>query len=193
METALKGVANRANFLDLVENFILFDDSAGETRKIVGRNHQFLGVNRAVEAVRDREARRGKLGVFWHTQGAGKSYSMVFFTRKVHRRLGGNFTFLVLTDRDDLDTQIYKTFAGCGVVDNDRDPCRAAGGDHLRQLLGQHKQVIFSLIQKFNQPVSPGQPYTDRDDVIVISDEAHRTQYGLLADNMNLALSLIHI
>ena len=188
METALKGVANRANFLDLVENFILFDDSAGETRKIVGRNHQFLGVNRAVEAVRDREARRGKLGVFWHTQGAGKSYSMVFFTRKVHRRLGGNFTFLVLTDRDDLDTQIYKTFAGCGVVDNDRDPCRAAGGDHLRQLLGQHKQVIFSLIQKFNQPVSPGQPYTDRDDVIVISDEAHRTQYGLLADNMNLAL-----
>ncbi len=188
METVLRGVCNRANFLDLVENFILFDDSAGETRKILGRNHQFLGVNRAVAAVVDREARNGKLGVFWHTQGAGKSYSMVFFTRKVHRRLGGNFTFLVLTDRDDLDTQIYKTFAGCGVVDNDRDPCRAASGDNLRHLLGQHKAYIFSLIQKFNQPVEPGRPYTDRGDVIVISDEAHRTQYGLLADNMNLAI-----
>ena len=125
METALKGVCGRRNFTDLLENFILFDDSTGETRKILARNHQFLGVNRAVEAVRGRKDREGKLGVFWHTQGAGKSYSMVMFTRKVRRRLGGHFTFLVLTDRDDLDTQIYKTFAGCGVVDHDRDPCRA--------------------------------------------------------------------
>ena len=117
METLLKGVCDRRNFLDLVENFILFDDSSGETRKILARNHQFLGVNRAVEAVRERKARRGKLGVFWHTQGAGKSYSMVMFSRKVRRKLGGNFTFLVLTDRDDLDTQIYKTYAGCGVVE----------------------------------------------------------------------------
>ena len=116
METLLKGVCNKRNFLDLVENFILFDESSGETRKILARNHQFLGVNRAVKAVRERKERAGKLGVFWHTQGAGKSYSMVMFSRKVHRKLGGNFTFLVLTDRDDLDTQIYKTFAGCGVV-----------------------------------------------------------------------------
>ena len=100
--------------------------------KILARNHQFLGVNRAIEAVRDRKTGQGKLGVFWHTQGAGKSYSMVFFTRKVHRKLGGNFTFLICTDRDDLDTQIYKTFAGCGLVDNDKDPAgrqrRAPGG-----------------------------------------------------------------
>jgi len=123
MATLLKGVCAKANFMDLVENFILFDESVGQARKILARNHQFLGVNRAIQAVRDREARNGKLGVFWHTQGAGKSYSMVFFTRKVHRKLGGNFTFLVLTDREDLDTQIYKTFAGCGVVDSDRDPC----------------------------------------------------------------------
>ena len=115
METLLKGVCEKNNFLDLVENFILFDDSAGTPRKILARNHQFLGVNRAIEAVRDRKLRNGKLGVFWHTQGSGKSYSMVFFTRKVHRKLGGNFTFLILTDREDLDTQIYKTFAGCGV------------------------------------------------------------------------------
>ncbi|MFN2358915.1 MAG: type I restriction endonuclease, partial [Desulfotignum sp.] len=131
METLLKGICGKNNFMDLVENFIVFDDSAGEPKKILARNHQFLGVNRAVDAVLHRKQRNGRLGVFWHTQGAGKSYSMVLFTRKVHRRLGGNFTFLVLTDREDLDTQIYRTFAGCGVVDNDRDPCRAASGQDL--------------------------------------------------------------
>ncbi len=188
METLLKGVCDKTNFLDLLENFILFDDSAGESRKILARNHQFMGVNRAIEAVRDRKHRDGRLGVFWHTQGSGKSYSMVMFTRKVHRKLGGNFTFLVLTDRDDLDTQIYKTFAGCGVVDNDRSPCRAASGDHLAQLLTQHKSHIFSLIQKFNQTVIADAAYTQRDDIIVITDEAHRTQYGTLALNMRNAL-----
>ncbi|MBT1073948.1 type I restriction endonuclease subunit R [Geobacter grbiciae] len=188
METLLKGVCAKANFLDMVENFIVFDDSAGESRKILARNHQYLGVNRAVEAVRDRKLRNGKLGVFWHTQGSGKSYSMVLFTRKVHRKLGGNFTFLVLTDRDDLDTQIYKTFAGCGVVDNDRDPCRASSGEHLTQLLTQHKSHVFSLIQKFNQTVVEGEAYSRRDDLIVITDEAHRTQYGTLALNMRNAL-----
>ena len=188
METLLKGFCDKRNFLDLVENFILFDESSGETRKILARNHQFLGVNRAVEAVRERKGRAGKLGVFWHTQGAGKSYSMVMFTRKVRRKLGGNFTFLVLTDRDDLDTQIYKTFAGCGVVDHDRDPCRASSGDHLGRLLAEHKSHVFSLIQKFNQDVDPETGYTRRDDVIVISDEAHRTQYGTLALNMRNAL-----
>ena len=188
METLLKGVCAKANFLDLVENFIVFDDSAGESRKILARNHQFLGVNRAIAAVRDRKLRNGKLGVFWHTQGSGKSYSMVLFTRKVHRKLGGNFTFLILTDRDDLDTQIYKTFAGCGVVDNDRDPCRAASGEHLAELLALHKSHVFSLIQKFNQTVAEGEAYSRRDDLIVITDEAHRTQYGTLALNMRNAL-----
>ncbi len=188
METLLKGVCEKQNFMDIFENFIVFDDSSGEPRKILARNHQFLGVNRAIEAVRDRRNRQGRLGVFWHTQGAGKSYSMVFFTRKVHRKLGGNFTFLILTDRDDLDTQLYKTFAGCGVADNDREPCRAASGEHLRRLLAQHKSHIFSLIQKFNQEVGPDDCYSKRDDIIVITDEAHRTQYGTLALNMRNAL-----
>lgn len=188
METLLKGVCEKTNFLDLVENFIVFDESAGEPRKILARNHQFLGVNRAIEAVTERKRRDGKLGVFWHTQGAGKSYSMVFFTRKVHRKLGGNFTFLVLTDREDLDTQIYKTFAGCSVVDNDRDPCRASSGEHLSKLLVQHKSHIFSLIQKFNKTIAKGEAYTKRDDIIVITDEAHRTQYGTLALNMRNAM-----
>lgn len=188
METLLKGICDRRNFLDLFENFILFDDSSGKTIKIVGRNHQFLGVNRALVSVADRKAREGRLGVFWHTQGAGKSYSMVFFTRKVHRKLGGNFTFVMLTDREDLDTQLYKTFAGCGVVDHDQDPCRAGSGDNLKGLLSQHKSYVFSLIQKFNQIVDPDEGYTSRDDVIVITDEAHRTQYGTLALNMRNAL-----
>ena len=188
METLLKGVCEKRNFMDLVENCILFDESLGEPRKILARNHQFLGVNLAIEAVRERNERQGRLGVFWHTQGAGKSYSMVMFTRKVHRKLGGNFTFVVLTDRDDLDTQIYKTFAGCGVVDHDRDPCRAASGPHLSRLLTEHKSFVFSLIQKFHQDVDPDQGYTQRDDIIVITDEAHRTQYGTLALNMRNAL-----
>jgi type I restriction enzyme R subunit len=190
METLLKGVCDRRNFLDLVENFILFDDASGEPRKILGRNHQFLGVNRAVAAVLERDARQRRLGVFWHTQGAGKSYSMVMFTRKVHRKLGGNFTFVVLTDREDLDTQIYKTFAGCGVVDHDRDPCRAASGEHLSRLLGQHKSHVFSLIQKFNRDQDAAAAYSQRDDIIVITDEAHRTQYGTLALNLRNALPL---
>ena len=188
METLLKGTCSKANLLDLFENFIVYDESAGSVAKILARNHQYLGVNRAVESVRNRRGTDGKLGVFWHTQGSGKSYSMVYFTRKVHRKLGGNFTFLVLTDRDELDTQIYKTFAGCGIVDNDKDECRAASGAHLKTLLGQHKSHVFSLIQKFNEEVRPGEAYTTRDDVIVISDEAHRSQYGLLALNMRNAL-----
>lgn len=188
METLLKGVCGKRNFLDLLENFIVFDDSSGEPRKILARNHQFLGVNRAIEALKDRKNRQGKLGVFWHTQGAGKSYSMVMFTRKVHRKLGGNFTFVILTDRNDLDTQIYKTYAGCGLVDHDKDPCRVADGKHLGQLLSQHKSYVFSLIQKFNRDVNPEEGYTQRDDIIVITDEAHRTHYGTLALNLRNAL-----
>lgn len=186
METLLKGVCNQENLIDLIENFIVFDQSSGPLVKVLARNHQFLGVNRALKSVSERRERQGKLGVFWHTQGAGKSYSMLMLARKVRRKLGGNFTFLILTDRLDLDAQIYKTFAGCGVVDHDRDPCRATDHQDLKQLLSQQKSFIFSLIHKFNQEVD--QPYTQREDIIVISDEAHRTQYGRLAANMRDAL-----
>ena len=188
METLLKGVCSKTNFLDLFENFILFDDSSGRTVKILGKNHQFLGVNRCVDAVWDRANRDRKLGVFWQTQGSGKSYSMVFFARKVRRKLGGGFTFLICTDREDLDTQIYKTFAGCGLADNDKERCRASSGDDLPRLLAQHKAYIFTLIQKFNQLVDPEKGFSQREDIIVISDEAHRSQYGTLALNMRNAL-----
>lgn len=188
METLLKGVCNKRDFLDLFENYILFDESKGKLAKIVARNHQFLGVNRAIEAVKTRKERNGKLGVFWHTQGSGKSYSIAYFARKIHRKIGGNFTFLICTDREDLDKQIYNTFAGCRLVDNDQDPCRAGSGDHLQELLNQHKSYVFTLVQKFNKDVDPNKPYSDRDDIIVITDEAHRTQYGRLSLNLRNAL-----
>jgi type I restriction enzyme R subunit len=191
LETALKGMCSRANFIDLFENFLLFDDSSGKTVKILARNHQFLGVNRAVAAVRNRGRLEGKLGVFWHTQGSGKSYSMVFFSQKVRRKLTGNFTFLVVTDREDLEKQIYNTYVGAGAV-NPKEVCRAADGEHLRALFREDHAYVFTLIHKFNKPVDPAQPYSARDDVIVISDEAHRTQYGRLAINMRAALPNAH-
>ncbi len=127
----------------------------------------------------------GRLGVFWHTQGSGKSYSMAFFTEKVRRKLKGVFTFLLMTDRDDLDDQIYRTFGGCGVIDPKTTP-RASSGRELKRLLGENHAYIFTLIHKFNQEVT--EAYSTRDDIIVISDEAHRTQAGKFAINMRKAL-----
>ena len=111
---------------------------------------------------------------------------MAFFAEKVRRKLDGNFTFLLMTDRNDLDSQIYGTFVGTGVADK-RTP-RAASGDDLERLLGENHRYVFSLIHKFNKDVDPSRPYSARDDIIVISDEAHRTQAGRLARNMRSAL-----
>ena len=188
MEILLKGICNKKNFMDIFENFIVFDDSTGKQIKILAKNHQYLGVNQAINALIDPKRKNGKLGVFWHTQGSGKSYSMVFFTSKVHRKIGGNYTFLICTDREDLDTQIYKTFAGCGVANNDKDPCRPSSGKNLSILMTHQKSHVFTTIQKFNQEINPDEGYTKRDDIIVITDEAHRTQYGTLALNMRNAL-----
>jgi type I restriction enzyme R subunit len=189
METLLKGTCSKTDLLRLVEHFVLFDESSGELVKILAQNQQYLGVLNAYEAVKERDERDGKLGVFWHTQGAGKSYSMVFLTRMVRRTLGNQFTFVICTDREDLDRQIYNTYAGCGLVDNDRDPCRAASGDHLEELLSQRKSHVFTLIHKFNKEIEgPEDVYSDRDDIIVLTDEAHRTQHGILAENMRRAL-----
>ena len=235
-EALLDGMLAKERLLDLVENFILFDDSrAGGTRKIVARNHQVLGVNNAVASVVLQEGLKrqfppdqrlihrtamveqkvlpetahvegqslqkktrlvelplvervhpglGLLGVFWHTQGSGKSYSMAFFAEKVRRVVPGNFTFLVMTDREDLDDQISRTFVGCGITD-EKTP-RASSGRDLQKILRENHRFVFSLIHKFNQPVA--KPYSERDDIIVISDEAHRTQAGRFARNMRLAL-----
>jgi type I restriction enzyme R subunit len=141
---------------------------------------------RVLDLVESAHPELGKLGVFWHTQGSGKSYSMAFFAEKVRRQISAKFTFLLMTDRNDLDSQIYRTFVGCGVAD-EQTP-RASSGAALQELLQQNHRFIFSLIHKFNQDVNPHQPYSRRDDIIVISDEAHRTQAGKLARNMRLAL-----
>lgn len=129
----------------------------------------------------------GKLGVFWHTQGSGKSYSMAFFAEKVRRQVSAKFTILLMTDREDLDNQLYLTFTGCGIVNPKATP-RAASGRELKQILTENHSYVFSLIHKFNQDIDPRKPYSTRDDIIVISDEAHRTQAGKLARNMRLAL-----
>ena len=128
----------------------------------------------------------GRLGVFWHTQGSGKSYSMIFFAEKIRRRIEGNFTFVVMTDREGLDDQIYRSFVGCRAA-NEKTP-RASSGKDLQRLLQEDHRYIFSLMHKFNQDVSPEEPYSRRDDIIVISDEAHRTQSGKFSRNMRLAL-----
>jgi type I restriction enzyme, R subunit len=154
-----------------------------------------LSAARALENQKDREVLElvesahpelGRLGVFWHTQGSGKSYSMAFFAEKVRRWISARFTFLVMTDRTDLDSQIYRTFVGCGIAD-EQTP-RARSGDVLKDLLKENHRFVFSLIHKFNKDVDPRKPYSTRDDIIVISDEAHRTQAGKLARNMRLAL-----
>jgi len=182
----LRGMCLPASLLDLVENFTLFDRSEGEPLKIVARNHQYLGVNRVIDKLRsgDADVQRGKLGVFWHTQGSGKSYSMVFFAQKVRRKVSANYSFVLMTDRDELDKQIHGTFVNCGVVVNVR--ARARDGKGLKKLLTEDNSYVFSLIHKFHQRVS--EPWSNRRDVIVISDEAHRTQYGRLATRMREAL-----
>lgn len=183
-ETMLLGICQKENFLDLLENFILFDHSDGRTAKILARNHQYLGVNKAVKAYADRKLRAGKLGVFWHTQGSGKSYSMAFFAQKIRRKMAGSPTFVVLTDREELNTQISDTFENCGILgkESKAKQCIATSGEDLIAKLKGNPSFIFTLIHKFNK--SDVEPIYPDHDIIIMSDEAHRSQYGLYADNM---------
>ena len=192
LDIIIKGTCEKNRLLDLFENFILFDTSVGSVSKLVARNHQFIGVNKAIEHFQEtrQKAKDGivsvedaqKLGVFWHTQGSGKSYSMVFLCQKILRVLGGGYTFLLVTDRNELDEQIYGTFAGVGAVQD--KTARATSGANLKELLKTDKRFLFSIIHKFNFD----EIITDRDNIIVISDEAHRTQGGSLAMNLRKAL-----
>lgn len=181
LEAMIRGTCDKEKLLDLLENFVLYKDDA---IKIIPKNHQYLGVNSAIEAVYDIESRNGKLGVFWHTQGSGKSFSMVFFTQKILRKIPGNWTFVIVTDRTDLDDQIYKTFGSVNAINEN---CQADSCEGLRQLLKEDHRMVFTLIQKF-QWKDVTEPVTLRNDVIVITDEAHRSQYDTLARNMRKAL-----
>lgn len=194
LETLLVGSCERSRFLDLTENFVLFSEETSGVVKIVAKNHQVLGVNNAVAAVaalrtggQDALSQGGKLGVYWHTQGSGKSYSMLFFAQKVMRKLPGNWTFVVVTDRKELDEQIYGTFSRGGATTDQETHAR--DGEHLKRLLGQDHRYVFSLIQKFRSPVGEVYPtLSERDDIIVMTDEAHRSQYDVFALNMRAAL-----
>jgi type I restriction enzyme R subunit len=188
LETMIRGVCEPGRFLDLIENFTLFE-AKGELQKLIAKNHQFLGVNKAITAAQNITANQGKLGVFWHTQGSGKSYSMVFFSQKVLRRVPGNWTFLIVTDREDLDGQIYRNFATTGAVIEEESRVRAQSAEHLKQLLNaEDHRYIFTLIQKFRTDGETYPKLSDRDDIVVITDEAHRSQYDVFALNMRNAL-----
>lgn len=189
LERVIQGLCDPRKLLDYLENYIIYYQ---EKNKIIAQNHQFIGVNNAFFAFRDRQDKpqeeRGKLGVFWHTQGSGKSFSMIFYARKITRKLPGNYTFLVISDRKDLNGQIYGNFLHTKTVKKE-DAAEPNNSGELRKFLGQNKPFVFTLIHKFGYEKGKKYPIlTQRDDVIVIVDEAHRSQYKSLADNMRAGL-----
>lgn len=184
-ERFLQGLCVKDKLLDYLENFVIYHKGS---QKIIAQNHQFIGVNRGFDKFLRRGEFGGKLGVFWHTQGSGKSFSMIFYARKIIRKVQGNYSFVVVTDRDDLDGQIYRNFVNTETV-NKADAAQPKDSEQLRTFLGQNKKLIFTLIQKFRWPKGKRYPVlTERDDIIVIVDEAHRTQYKSLAENMRAGL-----
>jgi len=185
LEIAVASLCDQDRLLDYIENFILY---YLENQKIIAQNHQFIGVNKAYDVFLNREEKEGKLGVFWHTQGAGKSFSMIFYARKIFRKLTGNFTFVVITDREDLDGQIYRNFLNTGTVKKS-EAAQPKDSKEMRKFLRQNKRIIFTLIHKFRYPKGKKYPLlSGRDDIVVIVDEAHRTQYKTLAENMRQGL-----
>ena len=191
LDTVIRGMCTKERLLDIIENFVAFQDLPGGFVKLLARNHQYLGVNNALARMDElQEApadERGRLGVFWHTQGSGKTLSMIFFSQKVLRKRPGNWSFVIVTDREDLDDQAYREFAHSGVV-NEKN-VQAGSSTHLRELLGEDHRYVFTLIHKFRTEKGERHPaLSDRTDVIVITDEAHRTQYDTLALNMRDAL-----
>jgi type I restriction enzyme, R subunit len=186
LEVMIRGTCDKVRFLDIVENFTVFSEHKSGLAKILGQNHQFLGVNNTIASMLEaRKSGHGRGGVFWQTQGSGKSFSMVFFAQKVLRKIPGNWTFVIVTDRVELDDQIAKTFKATGAVSEaEGDDCHAASGAHLRELLSGNHRYVFTLIHKFQT----SQLLCDRTDVIVLTDEAHRSQYDTLAVNMRSGL-----
>jgi type I restriction enzyme R subunit len=194
LEYFIRGLAKPEVLLDYIENFVLFDSRKGGVvkSKIIAKNHQFLGVNNAFAVFQNRDNltgdQKGKLGVFWHTQGSGKSYSMVCLARKINRKCAGNFTFLIVTDWDDLDTQIYKTFLHSGFM-KEGEKVQPQNSTKLREALATNTGILFTLIHKFRYDKGKKYPIlSTRNDIVVFVDEAHRTQYKDLAENMRSGL-----
>lgn len=193
LERAIHGLCAPQKLLDYVENFVVYHK---ESTKIIAQNHQFMGVNQAYERFLRRKELDGKLGVFWHTQGSGKSFSMIFYVRKIFRKVTGDFSFVVVTDRSDLDGQIYRNFLHTSTV-KEKDIAQPRNSEQLREYLGQNKRVVFTLIQKFRYDKGKRyprlfDPEEQKREVVVIVDEAHRTQYKSLAENMRAGLKGAH-
>jgi type I restriction enzyme R subunit len=191
LETMLRGTCQPDRLLDIVENFTAFLERPRSLVKLLAKNHQYLGVNNAIERLTDVGAQpsgeRGRLGVFWHTQGSGKTMSMLFFSQKVLRKIPGNWTFVIVTDREDLDDQAYGEFSDAAVLGEGH--LQATSGEHLKQLLAEDHRYVFTLIQKWRAERGETYPVvSERSDIVVITDEAHRTQYDVLALNMRNAL-----
>ena len=187
LNTTIYVTCHKVRFLDIVANFIVFVDGSGGLAKIVSKNHQFLGVNNSIKALNSINDNDGRLGVFWHTQGSGKSVSMMFFCQKVLRTKPGNWTFVIVTDRAELDKQIYQNFEAANIISSRHVQARSV--NDLRELLTQDHRYIFTLIHKFQTEDGSLHPVlSERDDIIIITDEAHRSQYDLLAQNMRNAL-----
>ena len=174
--TFFEGIFERNRFMDIIKNFTLYSKNAKENIKILGAYHQYFAVNKAVTSTLKAIETDGKAGVFWHTQGSGKSLSMVFYVNKLQQILD-NPTFVVVTDRNDLDGQLFGQFSKCSDFLR-QIPQQATSRENLRELLDnrQANGIFFSTMQKFEDS---DEPLTERRDVIVISDEAHRSQYGL--------------
>ena len=186
LDYVLRGLCAKEKLIDYLEHFVLFHRHGAY--KIIAKNHQFIGVNKAVESFENRDGKDGKLGVFWHTQGSGKSFSMVMFCQKIQRKYDGDYTFFIVTDRDNLDGQIYRNFVNMGAV-GEKEEARPENSKELRGYLSGNKRFIFSLIHKFRYPKGQVFPVlSERKDIIVLVDEAHRTQYKDLAENMRLSI-----
>ena len=173
-ETLFNGMFRKDRLLDIIQNFILFSDD----KKILAQYHQYFGVKKAIKSTVTKGAKTGKAGILWHTQGSGKSFSMVFYSGNMIKLLN-NPTIVVVTDRNDLDNQLYETFTKCDYYLKQK-PQRAESRQTLDDMLKDRLSggIFFTTLQKFEEETGL---FSDRDDILVLVDECHRSHYGLEA------------
>lgn len=174
--TLFEGIFDKKRLLDLLKSFILFSNESDKSVKILAGYHQYFAVNKAIRKTQDAVCGDGKAGIFWHTQGSGKSLSMVFYARLLQDALNSP-TIVVLTDRNDLDDQLFGTFSKCTAYLR-QTPQQAESRSDLKKLLAGRKAngIIFTTMQKFEES---DEPLSERDNIVLVADEAHRSQYGL--------------
>lgn len=175
-DTFFEGMFTKERLLDIIKNFICFSENGSELIKILAGYHQYFAVKKAIESTKRASETDRKGGVFWHTQGSGKSLSMVFYAHLLQRTLNSP-TIVVITDRNDLDDQLYSQFAKCRDFLR-QEPKHAESRNNLKSLLEGRKAngIIFTTMQKFEES---SEPLSDRKNIVVMADEAHRSQYGL--------------